>query len=146
MRVLDINQCPDDYHTPNAFKNSHKCDRKTSYVSHPLIWKQNSANNLLFSVCSNPRPRLRERWLQVRVPARIRVSIRRSDNILRRPAGRVRIPEHHERQGDEIRLIQVPISRCRWNQGIANTHCWNLYSVYCSPTNQTIRFRVKISN
>lgn len=33
MRQLDINQCPSDYHTPNAFKNTHKCDPKTSYVS-----------------------------------------------------------------------------------------------------------------
>lgn len=33
MRQLDINQCPDDYHTPNAFKNTHKCDEKSSYVS-----------------------------------------------------------------------------------------------------------------
>lgn len=33
MKQLDINQCPDDYHTPNAFKNTHKCDQKTSYVS-----------------------------------------------------------------------------------------------------------------
>uniref|UniRef100_U5ENY5 Putative g-protein coupled receptor signaling pathway n=1 Tax=Corethrella appendiculata TaxID=1370023 RepID=U5ENY5_9DIPT len=31
MLQLDINQCPDDYHTPNAFKNTHKCDEKTSY-------------------------------------------------------------------------------------------------------------------
>lgn len=30
---LDINQCPDEYHTPNAFKDTHKCDKKTSYVS-----------------------------------------------------------------------------------------------------------------
>jgi hypothetical protein len=28
---LDINQCPDDYHVPNAFKGSDKCDRGTSY-------------------------------------------------------------------------------------------------------------------
>lgn len=27
---LDINQCPSSYHAPNAFKNTHKCDRKTS--------------------------------------------------------------------------------------------------------------------
>lgn len=33
MRQLDINQCPDDYHVPNAFKNTHKCDQSTSYVS-----------------------------------------------------------------------------------------------------------------
>lgn len=28
---LDINQCPDKYYKPNAFKDTHKCDRKTSY-------------------------------------------------------------------------------------------------------------------
>lgn len=30
---LDINQCPSMYSTPNAFKDTHKCDRKTSTVS-----------------------------------------------------------------------------------------------------------------
>lgn len=29
---LDINQCPDKYYVPNAFKGTHKCDEKTSYV------------------------------------------------------------------------------------------------------------------
>lgn len=33
MLQLDINQCPDNYYTPNAFKNTHKCDDKSSYVS-----------------------------------------------------------------------------------------------------------------
>jgi len=28
---LDINQCPDKYYVPNAFKNTDKCDEKTSY-------------------------------------------------------------------------------------------------------------------
>lgn len=28
---LDINQCPDKYYTPNAFKGTHKCDKRTSY-------------------------------------------------------------------------------------------------------------------
>ncbi|XP_075218965.1 uncharacterized protein LOC142323345 [Lycorma delicatula] len=28
---LDINQCPDKYYQPNAFKDTHKCDRRTSY-------------------------------------------------------------------------------------------------------------------
>ncbi|XP_014280569.1 uncharacterized protein [Halyomorpha halys] len=28
---LDINQCPDHYYVPNAFKDTHKCDRKSSY-------------------------------------------------------------------------------------------------------------------
>ena len=32
MRLDDmsLNQCPDDYHVHNAFKNSHKCDRKST--------------------------------------------------------------------------------------------------------------------
>ncbi|XP_017776061.1 PREDICTED: uncharacterized protein LOC108562276 [Nicrophorus vespilloides] len=28
---LDINQCPDQYYVPNAFKGTHKCDEKSSY-------------------------------------------------------------------------------------------------------------------
>ena len=28
---LDINQCDDAFYAPNAFKNTHKCDKKTSY-------------------------------------------------------------------------------------------------------------------
>ncbi|KAL1123171.1 hypothetical protein AAG570_002258 [Ranatra chinensis] len=28
---LDINQCPDKYYVPNTFKDTHKCDKKTSY-------------------------------------------------------------------------------------------------------------------
>ncbi|XP_023016255.1 uncharacterized protein [Leptinotarsa decemlineata] len=28
---LDINQCPDEYYVANAFKDTHKCDQKTSY-------------------------------------------------------------------------------------------------------------------
>lgn len=27
---LDINQCPDEFYVPNAFKNSHKCDRRST--------------------------------------------------------------------------------------------------------------------
>lgn len=34
---LDINQCPSKYYTPNAFKNTHKCDKRTSYVSAQVI-------------------------------------------------------------------------------------------------------------
>ena len=33
IEKLDINQCPGEYYTPNAFKRTHKCDDKTSYVS-----------------------------------------------------------------------------------------------------------------
>lgn len=31
MLQLDINQCPDWYYEPNAFKNTDKCDRQSSY-------------------------------------------------------------------------------------------------------------------
>ncbi|KAG7213753.1 hypothetical protein KM043_002980 [Ampulex compressa] len=31
MLQLDINQCDDTFSAPNAFKGTHKCDRKTSY-------------------------------------------------------------------------------------------------------------------
>lgn len=30
---LDLNQCGDDYWVANAFKDTNKCDQKTSYVS-----------------------------------------------------------------------------------------------------------------
>lgn len=30
-RMLDIDQCPDKYFVPNAFKDTHKCDEKSSY-------------------------------------------------------------------------------------------------------------------
>ena len=33
IRMLDIDQCPGKYHVPNAFKDTHKCDDKSSYVS-----------------------------------------------------------------------------------------------------------------
>lgn len=36
---MDINQCPAEYHVPNAFKNTHKCDAKTSYVIINIIIK-----------------------------------------------------------------------------------------------------------
>lgn len=31
LQMLDINQCPGQYYTPNAFKDTNKCDTKTSY-------------------------------------------------------------------------------------------------------------------
>lgn len=34
LQTLDINQCPGKYHTPNSFKDTNKCDQKTSYVSY----------------------------------------------------------------------------------------------------------------
>lgn len=33
IKMLDIDQCPDAYHVPNAFKDTHKCDERSSYVS-----------------------------------------------------------------------------------------------------------------
>jgi len=38
MMQLDINQCPDWYYEPNAYKNTHKCDEQTSYVSTAQIF------------------------------------------------------------------------------------------------------------
>lgn len=29
---LDINQCPHKFYDPNAFKGTHKCDQRSSYV------------------------------------------------------------------------------------------------------------------
>jgi len=29
---LDINQCPHKFYEPNAFKGTHKCDQRSSYV------------------------------------------------------------------------------------------------------------------
>lgn len=31
IRMLDINQCPNHYHVPNAFKRTNKCDERSSY-------------------------------------------------------------------------------------------------------------------
>uniref|UniRef100_A0A6M2DYF4 Putative g-protein coupled receptor n=1 Tax=Xenopsylla cheopis TaxID=163159 RepID=A0A6M2DYF4_XENCH len=31
LQQLDVNQCPDDFYVPNAFKDTHKCDKKSSY-------------------------------------------------------------------------------------------------------------------
>jgi len=31
MKKMDVNQCPNKYSVPNAFKRTHKCDDKTSY-------------------------------------------------------------------------------------------------------------------
>lgn len=36
---LDINQCPDKYYVPNAFKDTHKCDKKTSYCV-PILGRE----------------------------------------------------------------------------------------------------------
>jgi hypothetical protein len=33
IRMLDIDQCQDKYYVPNAFKETHKCDEISSYVS-----------------------------------------------------------------------------------------------------------------
>lgn len=36
LLTLDINQCPGKFYSPNAFKGTHKCDKKTSYCV-PLL-------------------------------------------------------------------------------------------------------------
>lgn len=33
LMSLDINQCNQEYHVPNAFKNTDKCDKHTTHVS-----------------------------------------------------------------------------------------------------------------
>jgi hypothetical protein len=38
IMMLDIDQCPDKYYVPNAFKDTHKCDDKSSYVSVNFIY------------------------------------------------------------------------------------------------------------
>lgn len=125
MRQLDINQCPDDYHTPNAFKNTHKCDRRTSYVSLHLTHPPIIPLMIRFvSVCADSGSRLRERRLQMRMSARLRVSFRGFNHVLRRTACGVRVPEHHEQQGDSLRSVQVPISWCCWHQRAAHAHRW----------------------
>ena len=54
IRMLDIDQCPDRYWVPNAFKDTHKCDDKTSYVSPSIKCFQHKAVptflSILFSV------------------------------------------------------------------------------------------------
>ena len=56
IKMLDINQCPADYYTPNAFKRTHKCDDKTSYVSiYVWLWID---LNIFLPVCANPRKRV----------------------------------------------------------------------------------------
>lgn len=34
---LDIVQCPSEYYVQNAFKDTHRCDRKTSYVTYAIL-------------------------------------------------------------------------------------------------------------
>lgn len=34
---LDINQCPHKFYEPNAFKGTHKCDQRSSYVLQYLL-------------------------------------------------------------------------------------------------------------
>lgn len=59
IKALDINQCPGDYYTPNAFKRTHKCDDKTSYVSLICLFSE-KVFNVLLSVCANPRKRIQD--------------------------------------------------------------------------------------
>ena len=41
IRMLDIDQCPDEYHVPNTFKDTNKCDERSSYVSKALNFSWN---------------------------------------------------------------------------------------------------------
>ena len=38
IMMLDIDQCPEKYYVPNAFKDTHKCDDKSSYVSSKYLY------------------------------------------------------------------------------------------------------------
>jgi len=60
MMQLDINQCPDWYYEPNAYKNTHKCDEQTSYVSnHKYLTSSNNKFSSILtllpkSLCDQP--------------------------------------------------------------------------------------------
>lgn len=45
---LDVNQCSDQYYVPNAFKDTHKCDKKSSYVSMCLLFSLMTAETIEF--------------------------------------------------------------------------------------------------
>ena len=48
IMMLDIDQCPDKYYVPNAFKDTHKCDDRSSYVSRfENINNANSVKNIM---------------------------------------------------------------------------------------------------
>lgn len=51
---LDIVQCPSEYYVQNAFKDTHRCDRRTSYVSYAYVFWVSEIQSfllLLFSHC-----------------------------------------------------------------------------------------------
>lgn len=73
-------------------------------------------------VRADPRPWFWERRLQMRVSPGLRIPIRRPYHVLWRSTRRIWIPEHHERQGNSLRLIQVPPSRSCWHKGTTRTH------------------------
>ena len=51
---IDINQCPDEYHVPNAFKGTDKCDRASSYVrTLQLQFPRRLLNVRVFAVCAD---------------------------------------------------------------------------------------------
>lgn len=64
----------------------------------------------------------------MRMPSRLRISIRRSDHVLRRTAGGIRVPEHHERQGNALRSVQVSFSWRCWNQRTTRSYL-RIYSI-----------------
>lgn len=131
MLQMDINQCDNDYYVPNAFKGTHKCDRKTSYVSaSSLFWYSKSgvfvasSNNKLkinnkiiqnsfvsLTVCADFGTFIHHRRVQVRMSTGIRISIWRFNHILRWPIGRGRIRKYREWWQNSLRSIQVPIGR-----------------------------------
>ncbi len=56
IKMLDVNQCNGDYHTPNAFKRTHKCDERTSYVSLQEFSAFARECSFLLSAISSPLP------------------------------------------------------------------------------------------
>lgn len=50
----------------------------------------------------------------MRVQAGLRISVRGSDHVLRRPVSGGRVPEHCQRQGVALRSVPVPIG---WRLG-----------------------------
>ena len=125
MLKLDINQCDEKFYVPNAFKGTHKCHRKSSYVSFSSRRTPSTILSLdlayffqlTIALCSavraDTRQRLRDRGIQVRMQAGLRVSLRRCHNVLRWTTRRGRIHEYRSRHRHPLRHVQVPISRCR---------------------------------
>lgn len=129
IKKLDINQCPGDYFTPNAFKRTHKCDDKTSYVS---IYKYSknwiSFINISFPVCANSRQRFQDWRLQMHVQTRIWISFWGSYWLLWRTEVGCRVPEPGGGQTQLVRHVQMSSCWCLWPLILHHHH-----GVCCHP-------------